>query len=140
MTSSITDVGNLAGSTSNASATTGASGFDRLGKQEFLKLLVAQLKNQDPMKPVDNQEFVAQLAQFAALETMQNLDKRLEELAQTQALGQAAGLLGKNVQARLADGTTLSGTVSQAQVAQGAVKLVVNGQTIGLDQIVTVGG
>ena len=50
-----------------------------LGRNEFLKLLVAQLENQDPLSPAENGEFVAQLAQFSSLEEAQNLDLRRRE-------------------------------------------------------------
>ena len=69
-----------------------------LGKDDFLRLLIAQLRNQDPMKPLDQTEFIAQTAQFTALESLQNIGKTLEEMRATSAssgLVQAAGLLGK---------------------------------------------
>lgn len=52
-----------------------------LGKQDFLQLLVTQLKHQDPMAPSENQEFVAQLAQFSSLEGTQNINSSIEELS-----------------------------------------------------------
>ena len=51
-----------------------------LGKDDFLKLLMAQLQNQDPLKPMDHQEFVAQLAQFGSLEQLTNIQKGIEGL------------------------------------------------------------
>jgi flagellar basal-body rod modification protein FlgD len=79
---------------------------DALGKDDFLRLLTAQLANQDPLKPVDNQAFVAQLAQFASLEQLHGVSDRLDSLvlasaSQTQ-LG-AASLVGRDVVFR-ADG------------------------------------
>ncbi len=52
---------------------------DVLGKDAFLKLLVTQLKNQDPLSPMDDKEFIAQMAQFSSLEQMKNLDKNLSQ-------------------------------------------------------------
>tara|TARA_Y100000294_G_scaffold157766_1_gene159600 strand:- start:1087 stop:1752 length:666 start_codon:yes stop_codon:yes gene_type:complete len=55
-----------------------------LGKDEFMKLLVAQMSAQDPLDPMDNADFSAQLAQFSALEQMQNVNKNIEDLVQLQ--------------------------------------------------------
>jgi flagellar basal-body rod modification protein FlgD len=117
---------------------TGSTGTDRLGKQDFLQLLIAQLRNQDPMKPMEDREFISQMAQFSALEAMQNLDKRMETAANAQLVGQAAGLLGRQVQAKLADGTIVVGVVKEVQVVSGAPRLIVNGQPIELGQITTI--
>jgi len=73
-----------------------------LGKDDFLKLMVAQLKNQDPMSPMQDAEFVAQLAQFSSLEQMSNMAKSVEELKSSMTLlysqsllTQGAALIGK---------------------------------------------
>ena len=71
-----------------------------LGKDDFLRLLVAQLQNQDPLNPMDNSQFVAQTAQFSSLEQMQNMNKTLERLAAQAGGGgtaSASALLGKTV-------------------------------------------
>ena len=54
---------------------------NELGKDAFLRLLIAQLTNQDPLNPMDDREFIAQMAQFSALEQMTNLNKTLESMA-----------------------------------------------------------
>ena len=83
------------------SSTESATASSTLGKDEFLRLLVAQLKNQDPLNPMDNSQFVAQTAQFSSLEQFQNMNKTLDKLAAAQsgnggAVG-ASALLGKTV-------------------------------------------
>jgi flagellar basal-body rod modification protein FlgD len=52
-----------------------------MGKTQFLELLVAQLKNQDPMNPVDNQQFIAQLATFSSLEQLMSINQGVSKLA-----------------------------------------------------------
>lgn len=73
-----------------------------LGKDDFLKLLMAQLNNQDPLKPMEHQEFSAQLAQFGSLEQLQNIHKGIESLQGgmgNEAKLSALGMIGKSVSA-----------------------------------------
>ncbi|MFJ3484432.1 flagellar hook assembly protein FlgD [Pseudomonas sp. NPDC090202] len=85
------------GSTKAGDTSTGANS---LGKDAFLQLLVTQMQNQNPLDPQDNSEFVAQLAQFSSLETMQNLSTSVDAIGgmyqSSQAL-QASSLVGRNV-------------------------------------------
>jgi flagellar basal-body rod modification protein FlgD len=77
-----------------------AGATSTLGKNDFLKLLTAQLQNQDPLQPVDNTAFVAQLAQFSSLEQMQNVSTQLSTLTQAMTTSgslSAASLVGKTV-------------------------------------------
>lgn len=74
-------------------------GGPTLGKQDFLKLLITQLRNQDPLNPLDQNEFLSQTAQFTSLETLQNISSELAELkdlSRGNALAQGASLLGKS--------------------------------------------
>ena len=75
-----------------------------LGKDDFMKLLLAQMSNQDPLKPMEDKEFIAQLAQFNSLEQMQQLNKGMGNLAAAQVATQASALLGQQVMARGANG------------------------------------
>ncbi|MHC8410096.1 flagellar hook assembly protein FlgD [Pseudomonas sp. Hz4] len=83
-----------------ASATNSATGKKALGKDAFLQLLVTQLKNQNPLEPQDNGEFVAQLAQFSSLEGITTLNTTVSNIAasnsSSQAL-QASSLVGRSV-------------------------------------------
>jgi len=83
-----------------------------INMQDFLNILLTQLTYQDPLKPMDNQEFMAQLAQFTTLGQTQELNTKIESLVSTQASMQAIGLLGKSVSFTTDQGET-SGTVSQ---------------------------
>ncbi|HNT33712.1 MAG TPA: flagellar hook assembly protein FlgD [bacterium] len=88
-----------------------------LGKDDFLKLLVAQLANQDPLEPMKDQEFVAQLAQFSSLEQLKNLDKSLASLLNLQESSINAlsvGLIGKTarVYASTVDTSLMEGPVT----------------------------
>ena len=65
-------------------------GTTNLGKDDFLKLLVTQLRYQNPLEPMDNKEYIAQLAQFSSLEQMQNLNMQLANLSAISTIGKTA--------------------------------------------------
>jgi flagellar basal-body rod modification protein FlgD len=103
-----------------------------------LKLLIAQLKNQDPMKPMDDTQFVTQLAQFSALESMQSLQQEMGSVHQDQDFMKATLLIGKQVKATGADGTDLAGAVSEVHLVGGKVQVVIDGKTTDLSQVTSV--
>lgn len=70
-----------------------------LGKDSFLKLLVTQLKHQDPTKPMEDKEFISQMAQFSSLEQMSNLNKEIRNLVTSSKSSEAYGILGKDIEA-----------------------------------------
>jgi flagellar basal-body rod modification protein FlgD len=94
---------------SATTATTAASSTkSALGKDDFLKMMIAQLKHQDPLNPMDGTAFTAQLAQFSSLEQLQNINTQMTAFTQQQqTLGnsQAVNFIGKTV---LAKGNTVS--------------------------------
>jgi len=96
-----------------------------MGKDDFLKLLVLQLQNQDPLEPMKNEEYLAQLAQFNSLEQMQNLNKTMSAMSNVQTLSNTAGLIGKQVEF-LQDGSTVDGPVTAVKFTDGTAYLVVN--------------
>lgn len=106
-----------------------------LGKDAFLQLLTTQLRYQDPLRPMEDKDFIAQLAQFSSLEQMQNLNLSFNLLRGTE-------LLGKTVKAKLTDEKgqerVISGLVTAAQKVDGQVKLTVNDQVVSIEQILEV--
>lgn len=83
-----------------------------LGKDDFLKLLIAQLTNQDPTEPMEDREFIAQMAQFSTLEQMTNLTGEFQALSGLLQSGQAVSLLGRSVEVVLGEHVT-SGVVTE---------------------------
>jgi flagellar basal-body rod modification protein FlgD len=137
MTSSIASTASTAatGSTSSSAAIGQAAG---MGKDDFMKLLIAQLQNQDPMKPTDDTQFIAQLAQFSSLEATNKMNDTMDEMAGAQLLGQAASMIGKQVSAKLQDGTVVTGAVTAVHMINSKPLVVVNGQEIDTSLINTV--
>ena len=105
-----------------------ATGQQTLGKDDFLKLLVIQLKNQDPLEPLKNEDFIAQLATFNSLEQMTNLNKSFEGMLALQTLSYASSFIGKEVAWYAEDGTLMNGTVLEVELDSGAPQLNVEGQ------------
>lgn len=76
------------------------TGNSALGKDEFLKILMTQLQNQDPLNPMEDKDFIAQMAQFTSLEQMVNMTSMIEEMVQTQQASQMINyqsFVGKDV-------------------------------------------
>ena len=96
----------------------------------FLKLLIAQMKNQDPTNPMDSTQYVAQLASFSQVEQSVQVNSKLDQLLQSSALSQADALIGRNVTS--ADGT-LSGTVASVKLVTGGIVAILgNGKEMAI--------
>jgi flagellar basal-body rod modification protein FlgD len=89
-----------------------------VSQQDFLKILLTQLTFQDPLKPVDNEQFIAQLAQFTSLEQTKELTDGVNTLLSIQATTQSIGLLGKTVDVATPSGA-VTGTVTTIRFVGG---------------------
>jgi flagellar basal-body rod modification protein FlgD len=107
-------------------------------KEMFLKLLVTQLRYQDPLNPTDSSQFLAQSAQFTSLEKMQDVADRTGALLGAQLAFGASGLVGRNVTYQVADGTTSSGTVSGVSFGPEGPVLDVNGEQVPIGTVLSV--
>lgn len=105
-----------------------------VGRDQFLKLMVAQLQAQDPLEPIKDQEFTAQLAQFSMLEGIEKLNTNFGDMLALQQVTQGAGLLGKTV-TFTNNGTTETGSVEGFTVVDGRLNLRVSGQEIPIGNI-----
>ena len=109
-----------------------SSDLGRVGiqQEDFLEVLLAQLSFQDPLEPMDNQEFIAQLAQFSAIEQTRQGNEDIEAMLTLQVADQAVSLLGHTVEVRAETGTQV-GNVTTVGFQQGLPVLTV--QTDGGD-------
>jgi flagellar basal-body rod modification protein FlgD len=105
-----------------------------LGKDDFMKLLLAQMGNQDPMKPMEDKEFIAQLAQFNSLEQMQQVNKGIQQLATAQQMTDANLLLGRRVQAFGAEGV-ITGEVRAVTMVSGKPMLRIGTEEVALSDV-----
>ena len=114
------------------------SAMDGLGEDAFMQLLLAQLQNQDPLKPMEDKDFIAQLAQFNSLNELTQISQSMEALLNAQNLAQGSALIGKTVSGLSDEGSTITGTVSGLSILGGEVTLDVEGQTMSLDRVQSV--
>lgn len=119
-------------------AVNGRKASQQLGKDDFLKLLLTQLSHQDPTSPMDNNQFIAQMAQFSSLEQMTNMSNGFTKMSATLSSAQALTTIGKTVDISLGDTTTQGVVEGVTQGDHPQVK--VNGMFYDMDKISTVYG
>jgi flagellar basal-body rod modification protein FlgD len=110
-----------------------------LGKDDFLRLLIVQLENQDPTKPVDDKEFIAQLAQFSSLEQMTEMNGTLNNLVTNYRTNLSYSLLGKQVDVLdKSTGEPVSGVVTEINFNEDGPKVSFNGLSYSINDIIRV--
>jgi len=90
----------------------------QLDKDDFLKLLVTQLRYQNPLEPMDNNEYIAQLAQFSSLEQMQNLNLQVANLSALSTIGKSASAIVEQ--------SEIEGVITGIAFNEGAVNLIID--------------
>ena len=125
-----------------------------LDKDDFLKLLVTQLKYQDPLNPMQDKEFIAQTAQFSTLEQMQNLNKTFENGIESLLVSQyellssfsswqstlgGLSLIGKEIIGQDADGESVNGIVEKVRFTDKGPIALINGKEVKISDITEIG-
>lgn len=106
-----------------------------LGKDEFMKILVTQLRFQDPLRPMDDREFISQMAQFSALEQMQNLNR---EFSNVKAMSMLGNIVTAQIDGEGPEPEILKGLVESVEFENGRTHVVVDGRHIAAEDIVGV--
>ena len=106
--------------------------------QAFMKLMIEQLKNQDPLNPLDSSEFTVQLAQINSLEQLITLNETMDRYFSTGRLAEATTLIGRAVEGFDANGVYVSGEVESVEMIEGEPLLHVGDQLLLLEQVVVV--
>lgn len=109
---------------------------NQLGKDDFLKLLITQMQNQDPTEPMENTEFIAQMAQFSSLEQMTNMSTSFEKVANYISESSATSTLGKTIELNIGD-TTVKGIV-EGTIRGEKPEVIVNGMRYDINKIAAI--
>ena len=104
-----------------------------LGKDDFLKLLITQLANQDPTNPMEDTQFIAQMAQFSSLEQMTNMNQAFERMASMLNSSKAADTIGKTVEIDM--GETVNRGVVEGATMGNTPQVIVDGMFYDLNRI-----
>lgn len=131
--SSISSTSNILGQQGQQSATSDA--FNKVNLQDFVKLLVAELQNQDPLNPMDNSEILQQVSQIKSIESNQRLSDTLTSMQLQQNLMAASSLLQKTITGLTDNGDRVSGQVDRVSLDNNSVKLHVGQQTVSLSNV-----
>ncbi|MGZ4174831.1 MAG: flagellar hook capping FlgD N-terminal domain-containing protein [Solirubrobacteraceae bacterium] len=126
-----TTITNSTGSTLSTSGTTFSNPSSNLGENDFLMLMMDQLKNQDPLSPSDPTQYLSELAGFSSLEQQTQIASSTASAATQQASASALSLLGHTVSYKDASGVTQSGTVSKVDFTSSGPALTI-GSTAGI--------
>lgn len=112
-----------------------ASFNSQIGRDQFMELLVTQLRNQDPLEPVNQQDFLGQLAQFSSLEGIERLNLNFAESLKFQQLSQGGALVGSRVEYTDSQGELRTGRVDSARVLNGELRFQIGDDTVGLGDL-----
>lgn len=131
---SISVVNSAANTTNAAPVIPGAA----VSGQDFLQLLVTQLQNQDPLNPVDNQQFIAQMAQLSTLDATNQLATQVGQMVATQQQMGVLQLVGHDIQYTDANGSAAQGKVTGVRLSGATPSLLIGSQEVSPGQVQTV--
>ena len=115
-----------------------AAASSQVSQDQFLQLMVAQLKSQDPLSPTDNGQFLAQLAQFSQLSGIEKLNTSFSDLLSLQEITQGSNLIGKTVSYKNSSGTANGVVLGSTVDSSGKLSLQINKDVVPLSQVIGV--
>lgn len=127
-----------AAATDAGTTTTSPAKKTTLDQNDFMKLLAVQFQQQDPMKPMEDTAFIAQMAQFTALDQSKALLTQMTQLGASQTIATANSYLGRQVTLDAGDDQTVTGVVTGVEVTDGTPRLIVGDLTYDLSAVLLV--
>lgn len=128
-------VGSVSSGSPNVTNNTSALARSKLSRDQFLKILSAQMSKQDPLNPIQDQDFIGQLASLQNLEAVSALTDGIRDMQKSQQIGAASALIGKTIRGTSDSKLPIQGVVSQVTISGSDVRLVVGGETVSLDNV-----
>jgi flagellar hook assembly protein FlgD len=131
------------GSTNSSTSKTNQSAsnrYDSLDTAAFLKMMVSELQNQDPMQPMDSSQIVNQMASIRAIQSNDKLSNTLDSVLLGQNLYTGSGLIGKTVSGLNSNNERVTGTVDRVEVADGAATLYIGDNAVSMKNITKIEG
>ncbi|MBI3099749.1 MAG: hypothetical protein HYY93_16180 [Planctomycetes bacterium] len=107
----------------------------KLTREQFLKILTAQMSKQDPLNPITDQDFIGQMASLQNLEAVSALTEGIKSMQKSQEIGAASALIGKTIRGTSDSRLPIQGVVSQVTINGAEVRLVVDGETVSMDNV-----
>lgn len=123
----------------NTRTTTQSTQQNQFSSDTFYKLLAAQLQYQDPMESMDNTQMILQMAQFATIEQLNNLNQQFAVFMEMSTVQDGAALVGKEVRVGLDDGETIIGVVNKVGFSSTGTLIEVNGKYYDMWRIIEIG-
>lgn len=118
-------------SSSSSTSSTSTSSSNTVNSNTFLKLLIAEMKNQDPTNPMDTSQYMSQFAQLSSVEQATLTNSKLNSLLSSQALTQADGLIGRNVSFTDTTGAAITGKIASVSInSDGSVATLEDGTKV----------
>lgn len=115
---------------------TGGGGFAEMASEDFVKILMTELTNQDPLEPNDSQAILNQLSSLRNIESQTQLQDKLESLVLQNELSQAGGMIGKKIEALDEESDKIEGIVTAVRVVDGKAELELDtGKTVAMDRV-----
>jgi flagellar basal-body rod modification protein FlgD len=134
-TTNITQTANLAVKGQTGPQVAGHDPYADLDLNKFIQMLIAEMQNQDPLDPMNNQEILQQVSQIRAIESNTRLTDTLQSVLLGQNVSTASSMIGKTIQGLTDDGKQVSGQVEQVSIKDGVPTLHVGEDTVSLKNV-----
>jgi flagellar basal-body rod modification protein FlgD len=133
-------IDSILGSASTSSSSTAATGdrMNELTMSDFIKMMTAELENQDPMNPMSNTEMLSQISQIRSITSNDRLTNGIESLTLGQSLATASSLIGKTITGTNSLNETTTGKVDKVTIEDGKAKLYVGSAIVSVENVTAI--